>query len=570
MSIEIIIPELGEGVDKGDVVAVLVAVGDSVTEGQPLLEMETGKATVEIPSSADGVVEEILVSEGDVNTPAGTVAFRLSGEAAAPAAEEPAAEEPAEEEPAIEEEAAAEEKPVEEAAPEAEPETAQVEESTAGTAPAPANEQDIILPELGEGIDGGDVVTIIAAAGDEVSEGDPLLEVETGKATVEIPASADGKIISIDVAEGDKIVVGDVMGKILVAGGASAPALSEPVTPIVSAVTEAVPFKKPAPSEHKALPAGASAPLPERSKHAPIPASPSVRKFAREIGVDIYQVDGTGPNGRITLDDVKTHSKSLHEERGPGGTSSGGGIASAPLPDFSKFGSVRKESMNTLRKMTAQHMGACWSNIPHVTHFDAADVSEIENIRKSFGPRAEAAGGKLTMTAVLVKVLASAIKANPKFNASIDLANEEVIFKDYFNIGVAVDTPKGLFVPVIRDCDKKNMIEIAVELGEIAEKARSGKMPPSDLQGGCITLTNIGGLQGKHFTPIVNAPEVAILGVGRAAMQPVHNGTEFEPHLMMPLSLSYDHRLIDGADGARFMQWIIEALQQPLILSLEG
>ena len=269
------------------------------------------------------------------------------------------------------------------------------------------------------------------------------------------------------------------------------------------------------------------------------------------------------------MEDVKAWSKQLHQQGG-GSVVAAAPAKKVPLPDFSAFGDINREPMNAIRKMTVEHMDNCWSTIPHVTQFDDADVTDLEALRKSFQPKAEKAGTKLTMTAMLIKIMGSALKAFPNFNASIDTENEEIIFKSYINIGCAVDTPKGLVVPVIRGVDGLNMIEISKELGDMAGNMRDGKINPSMLQGGCMTLSNLGGLSGKHFTPIVNGPEVAILGVGRASMKPVWNGSEFEPRLMMPLSLSYDHRLIDGADGTRFLRWIVEAIEQPLLISLEG
>ena len=541
MSIEIHIPELGEGIEKGDIVAVMVAVGDTVSEGQALLEMETGKATVEIPSPQDGTIEAIHVAEGD-NKGIGDLVCTLDSGDAAPAAEEPAvAAAPA----------------VEEATP-----AASVPPPAPAASAAPV-EQDLVVPNLGEGIDAGEVVNILVAVGDEVEEGQSLLELETGKATVEIPSENAGTIRTITATEGAKLVPGDVIGSIMATGSA-------PAATAAPATSTAAKASAPAAAPAKAA-AAAPAKLTARKNTGPLIAAPSVRKFAREIGVDISAVPGSGARGRISIADVKAWSRQLHTEGNAGATATGGGgIKPAPLPDFSVFGSVREDKMSTIRKMTKDHMATCWGTIPHVTNFDEADVTELEKLRKSFGPKAEARGGKLTITAITMKVLASALKAFPQFNASIDAENETVFYKDYVNIGIAVDTPKGLVVPVIRDVDQKNMIEIAVELMEISTQMRDGKINPKMLQGGCITFTNLGGLHGKFFTPIVNAPEVAILGMGRAQMKPVYVNGQFEPRLMAPLSLSYDHRLIDGADGARFMKWIVDALEQPLLISLEG
>ncbi len=550
MATELQVPALGEGVEGGKVISIEVAVGDAVTEGQSLLELETGKATVEVPSPADGVLESLAVSEGD-ELSVGDVFGALAGgetaaEEAAPEAEEPAAAE----------------EPVAEAE--------EVEESEAEVEEA-GGESPVVVPALGEGVEGGSVVSISAAAGDQVKEGDTLFELETGKATVEVPAPGSGTLVSLDVSEGDEVKVGDTVG--ILSGGAVKSAAKTPAKKKTDSSQ-----KKPAPPS--AAPAGMSTaePVPtaplqaaaKRPDHAPIPASPSVRKFAREIGVDIHQVPGNGPRGRIRLEDVKAWSKQLHQQQSVAPVAAAAPAKKVPLPDFSTFGEINVEKMNAIRRMTVEHMDNCWSTIPHVTQFDEADVTDLEALRKSFQPKAEKAGTKLTMTAMLIKIMGSALKAFPNFNASIDPENEEIIYKKYFNVGCAVDTPKGLVVPVIRGVDGKNMIEISKDLGELAGQMRDGKINPAMLQGGCMTLSNLGGLSGKHFTPIVNGPEVAILGVGRATMKPVWNGSDFEPRLMMPLSLSYDHRLIDGADGTRFMRWIVEAIEQPLLISLEG
>ncbi len=411
------------------------------------------------------------------------------------------------------------------------------------------------------------MVSIAVKVGDTVKAGQTLLELETGKATAELPSPADGVIDSLSVKEGDAVKVGQEIG-VLKGGEASAPAAPAPEK-----------ASAPAPAASRPAPAVLEKPEPvalvaaaERPANSPIPASPSVRKFAREIGVDIAQVPGSGPNGRLSMEDVKAWSKQLHQQRAtaPAAVAAAAPVKKVPLPDFAAFGAVTREKMSTIRKMTVEHMDNCWSTIPHVTQFDDADVTDLEALRKTFQPKADKAGTKLTMTAMLIKILGSALKAFPNFNASIDTASGEIIFKKYYNVGCAVDTPKGLVVPVIRGVDGKNMIEISKDLGDVASKMRDGKISPALLQGGCITLSNLGGLGGKHFTPIVNGPEVAILGVGRASLQPVWVDGKFEPRMLMPLSLSYDHRLIDGADGTRFLRWIVEAIEQPLLISLEG
>lgn len=549
MATEMKVPALGEGVEGGKVLSLEVAAGDQVTEGQTLMELETGKATVEVPAAAAGTIETLTVSEGDELSVGDVFGTLTGGDApAAETAEAPAA--------AEESSDVSEEEDVSEA------------EDDAAEAETEPTEIPIEVPALGEGVEGGTVVSLEVSAGDEVSEGQTLFELETGKATVEVPAPATGTLNELTVTEGAEIKVGDVVGS-MTGKGSAAPKAKKAKKKTDASQTKHVEAPKSAP-----VPAAAPAALKaaaERPENSPVPASPSVRKFAREIGVDINQVPGTGPRGRIQMLDVKAWSKQLHQQRAAAPAAAAAApVKKVPLPDFSKFGEIEKESMNAIRRMTVEHMDNCWSTIPHVTQFDEADVTDLEALRKSFQPKAEKAGTKLTMTAMLIKIMGSALKAFPNFNASIDPENEEIIYKKYFNVGCAVDTPKGLVVPVIRGVDGLNMIEISKELGDMAGSMRDGKINPAMLQGGCITLSNLGGLSGKHFTPIVNGPEVAILGVGRASMKPVWIDGKFEPRLMMPLSLSYDHRLIDGADGTRFMRWIVDAIEQPLLISLEG
>jgi pyruvate dehydrogenase E2 component (dihydrolipoamide acetyltransferase) len=296
-----------------------------------------------------------------------------------------------------------------------------------------------------------------------------------------------------------------------------------------------------------------------------------VRRIARELGVDIHQVPGSGPGGRVSTDDVKAFVKRVMSTGGPRPVAVPGTVPGlAPLPDFSKWGRVERRPMRAVRRKTAEHLAQAWAQIPHVTQFDKADVTTLEELRKRHAKEAEAAGGKLTMTAILVKALGAALQAFPQFNASIDIAAEEVVLKKYVHVGIAVDTDRGLLVPVIRDVNEKNIVELAVELARTSEKARAGKTTVDEMQGGCMTITNLGGIGGTAFTPIVNHPEVAILGVSRAAFEPVYIDGAFQPRLMLPLSLSYDHRAIDGADGIRFLRWVCEALEQPFLLSLRG
>jgi pyruvate dehydrogenase E2 component (dihydrolipoamide acetyltransferase) len=420
------------------------------------------------------------------------------------------------------------------------------------------------LPELGDNVASAVVVGVLVKEGDTLEAGQPFLELETDKAVMEVPAPAGGKVEKLMVKPGDEVKSGQVVGMLGDGTSAAAP---------VPAKSEASP--PPSPEEPKPqTPAPQPTPAPTPVKppalsagtHKLIPAAPSVRRLARELGVDLLQVVGSGPAYRISESDVRRYAE--------------GGVApavavSAPtptLPDFDKFGPTRREAMSGVRRATVRSMSQAWSLIPMVTHFDKADVTEMEALRKKYAPRAEKRGGKLTMTAILLKVAAAALKAFPKFNASIDTAANEVVFKDYIHIGVAVDTPTGLLVPVIRDVDKKGVIALSIELGEIALKARDRKLSPEEMQGASFTISNLGGIGGSGFTPIVNWPEVAIMGVSRSSTEPVWNAEKgvFEPRLVMPFSLTYDHRLIDGADAARFCRFIAQMLEDPFLLSLEG
>ncbi|MEA2067585.1 MAG: 2-oxo acid dehydrogenase subunit E2 [Verrucomicrobiota bacterium] len=409
------------------------------------------------------------------------------------------------------------------------------------------------LPELGENIEGGDVVSVLVAVGDAVAEGQPVLEIEAGKASMEIPSPATGTISAIHVAQGDTIKVGQPAFTIEAGEAAPAPEpVAEPEPEVPAPVVEKAPAPKPEP-------APAPAPDPAPAAKA-VSAAPNVRRLARELGVDIHEIEASEAGARISLEDVKNFAKAGLETGGTGG-----------IRKVAAQGGVRVEKMSAIRKATMAHMTHCWTTIPHVTQHDMADITKLEELRKRFAPKAEAVGAKLTVTAILVKVVAAALKVFPNFNCSIDPEKAEILYKDFYNIGIAVDTEKGLMVPVIQDADQKNMVDLAQDLGAIAQKARAGGISLADMQGGTFTITNLGGIGGSFFTPIINSPEVAILGVGRAIMDPCIGKNELcAPRLRMPLSLSYDHRIIDGADGARFLRWIVEAIEEPMLISLEG
>jgi len=437
---------------------------------------------------------------------------------------------------------------------------------------------EVKIPDLGENITGGRVVSIMAAKGDVIEIDQPLLELETDKAVIEMPSSASGTITEIKVNEGDDVNIGQLVCLLEEQENRQPDTrekeIEETKTGEVESEPEAVDEIEPVESAtvNEPEPVAAAAPdfVPtDRDNKQLVPAAPSVRRFAREIGIDLIAVPGSGPAGRISLNDVKRYSKQINQQRGSQNAALGS-ISAESLPDFSQFGSIERQKMSKLRETAAKHLSYAWATIPHVTQFDKADITELEKMRKQYAPQVEKAGGKLTVTAILIKVIEKALKKIPEFNASIDMQTHEVIYKKYFNIGVAVDTEHGLLVPVVKNVDQKNITDLAVELAGISQKSRDRKLSLDDMQGGNFSISNLGGIGGTGFTPVVNSPEVAILGVSRSEMQPVFEDDSFVPRLMMPLSLSYDHRIIDGAAAARFLRWVCTALEQPFLLALEG
>ena len=478
---------------------------------------------------------------------------------------------------------------------------------------------DFTLPELGENVTAGDVVRVLVSPGDAVAKDQPVLELETDKATIEVPSSVAGTIKDIRVKQGERIKVGQVVLTVE-DGGAAAPAKSGGAArpeaegakpkPQPAGAPEAggLSQKEPGQPESRGSGDGAErareemdrgrAAQPEAQQAEPVtdskprrgevvdisrgtratpapaasaeavdqgpaaPAAPSVRRLARELGVDIRRVSGSGTGGRISDEDVQAFVRNAL---------AGGGAATAvpsALPDFTKWGEVERKPMSNIRRKTAEHLGQAWNQIPHVTQHDKADITAVEELRKKYAQQSEKAGGKLTMTAIALKIVGSALQRFPQFNASADMARHEIVYRKSVHVGVAVDTPRGLLVPVIRDVDRKGIFQLAADLAQVSEKARGGKLSLDEMQGGGFTITNLGGIGGTSFTPIVNWPEVAILGISRGAFEPVYDGTNFQPRLMLPLSLSYDHRVIDGADGARFLRWVAEAFEQPFVMSL--
>jgi pyruvate dehydrogenase E2 component (dihydrolipoamide acetyltransferase) len=590
--IEFKLPALGENIEQGDLVRLMVAPGAQISEGQAVMELETDKAVVEVPSSVSGTIKDILVKEGD-KVKVGQVIFTAESNGASAAtasagsqqAAKPAAKAQAEQRSPSTAVTTAKPEP----APDAPAGQAESRRNRATDAPAAT---EFRLQELGENISQGELVRLMIAPGAKVSEGQPVMELETDKAVVEVPSSVSGVVGEVKVKEGEKIKVGQVIFTLQ----GSSQAQAEPSRPQNRPVEHVsgqhgarlafqAAIRAEGKTEEQALPPDRPRPQPAAfsmptqlgkvagTEHREaVPAAPHTRRLAREIGVDIYEVKGSGPGGRISEEDVKAHAKSALAAAATAAPAPAraGHFVPPQLPDFSKWGKIERVSMRGVRRKTAEHLAESWNTVPHVTQHDRADITELEQLRARFAPKAEQAGGKMTVTAIALKVCAAALKVFPQFNATIDMEKEEIIYKQYISIGVAADTDRGLLVPVIRDVDKKNIVELAVELSQLSQKARDKKITLADMEGGTFTITNLGGIGGTAFTPIVNHPEVAILGLSRSRMEPEWIGGKFEPRLILPLSLSYDHRLIDGADAARFLRWVAEAFEQPFLLSVQG
>ncbi|HGO7768794.1 TPA: dihydrolipoyllysine-residue acetyltransferase [Neisseria meningitidis] len=523
--VEIKVPDIG-GHENVDIIAVEVKAGDTIAVDDTLITLETDKATMDVPADAAGVVKEVKVKVGDKISEGGVILTVETGAAAAEAAP-----------------AAAEAQPVPAAAPVA-----------AGGATV-----QVAVPDIGGHTD-VDVIAVEIKVGDTVAEDDTLITLETDKATMDVPCTAAGVVKAVFLKVGDKVSEGSAIIEVETAGSAAA---------------------APAPAAQAAAPAPAAAPVPAAAA-APAPsapaaakideaafakahAGPSARKLARELGVDLGQVKGTGLKGRIMGDDIKAFVKSVMQggaaKPAAASASLGGGLDLLPWPkvDFSKFGNVEVKELSRIKKISGQNLSRNWVVIPHVTVHEEADMTELEEFRKQLNKEWEREGVKLSPLAFIIKASVSALKAFPEFNASLD--GDNLVLKNYFNIGFAADTPNGLVVPVIKDVDQKGLKQISQELTELSKKAREGKLKPQEMQGACFTISSLGGIGGTGFTPIVNAPEVAILGVCKSQIKPVWNGKEFAPRLMCPLSLSFDHRVIDGAAGMRFTVFLAKLLK---------
>ena len=546
---EIRVPELG-GAESVEIVGVLVSVGDSVNTEDPLLELESDKATVELPAPAAGKITRLDVKEGDSLKEGDLVGMMDTAEGGDSGDSEQAGGD----------------------AESAGDDDASVGASSARDGDEPQNadagasggEQTIRVPELG-GADSVEVVSVLVSVGDSVNAEDPLLELESDKATVEMPSPATGKITRLDVKEGDSLKEGDVVGTMEVAGSGDEGARSgeqgtgsKAQGAVESAAQEDTVGASSARDNAGSQQAASSpAPSPEPPSTAEpsgkrVHAGPAVRRIAREFGADLQQIKGSGPKGRILKEDVQSWVRNQLQSGGSKPAGGGAGIPEVPLPDFSQFGEVERQSMTKIQRLTAQGMHRSWLNVPHVTQFEKADITDLEAFRKDHKTEGEKRGVKMTLLPFLMKACAHALITYPQFNVSLDMANEQIIQKHYCHIGIAVDTPNGLVVPVIRDVDRKSIWQLAEEAQELAGKARDKKLTNNDMSGACFTITSLGGIGGTAFTPIVNSPEVAILGASKASMEPVWDGTQFQPRLMLPLSLSYDHRAINGADAARF------------------
>jgi pyruvate dehydrogenase E2 component (dihydrolipoamide acetyltransferase) len=545
--VDITIPDIGD-FDEVSVIELLVKPGDTIKADQSLLTVESDKASMEIPSSQAGVVKELKVKLGDKVKQGSVVLVLETGAAAAAPAAAPASEQKQAPAPAAPAQAAS--------------------KSVAAPAPtaASAGPVEVRVPDIGDFKDVA-VIEVLVKPGDTVKAEQSLVTVESDKASMEIPSSASGVLKELKVKLGDKINVGDLLAVLegssvsaVAPSPAPAQAAAAPAASLASAPVERIPPTAALPAHEPSTPSGQ---LPH--------ASPSVRKFARELGVPLGEVKGSGPKGRITLDDVQGFTKSVmagdvrtqaQAAKAPAASGGGAGLDLLPWPkvDFTKFGPVERKDLSRIKKISGANLHRNWVMIPHVTNNDEADITGLEAFRVSTNKENEKSGVKVTMLAFVIKAVVAALRKFPEFNASLD--GDALVYKQYFHIGFAADTPNGLMVPVLRDADKKGILQISQEMGELAKKARDGKLGPAEMTGGCFSISSLGGIGGTHFTPIINAPEVAILGLSKSVMKPVWDADteQFVPRLTLPLSLSYDHRVIDGASAARFNAYLGQIL----------
>lgn len=521
--VDVPVPDIG-GSEGVEVIEICVKAGDEVNEGDSLIVLETDKASMEIPSPQSGTISSIALKEGDKVSEGDLIGkMKTAGEAGDDSSDGDAS---SSEAPA--------EKP------------AQAAQS--------GGEQDVPVPDIG-GAEGVEVIEVCVKAGDDVSEGDSLIVLETDKASMEIPSPVSGKVKSIALKEGDKVSQGDKIGVVETEGGGSTEAAPDAKADTKTPAPAASKSEPAAQKTETGSPATATAAGEQVINTSDVYAGPAVRKLGRQLGVDLAKVKGSGPRGRVTKDDVRDYVKNIvtTSQSGGGATAgAGGAIPRVPPVDFAKFGEIETVKMSRVKKLTADNMTRNWLNVPHVTQWDDVDVTELEDFRKGLKTEAEKRGTRLTPLPFLVKACASALAAEPSFNVSLHHDGEHIVQKKYIHIGVAVDTPNGLLVPVVRDADKKGLWQLTEEINALIKKARDGKLTAADMQGSCFTISSLGAMGGSGFTPLVPAPEVGILGVSRAQIKPVWNGSEFVPRNMLPISLSYDHRAVNGADAGRF------------------
>ncbi|NVJ51146.1 MAG: dihydrolipoyllysine-residue acetyltransferase [Gammaproteobacteria bacterium] len=533
--IEVKVPDIGDSADV-DVIEILVAEGDTVAIDDPLITLETDKATMEVPSSEAGVVKAIVVKVGDKVSKGDVIIKVAAAEATAASTDEPV------------------EPPAAQGAPEA--------DAQAASATSDTTEQtiDLVVPDIGDASN-VDVIEVCVAEGDSINANDSLIVLETDKATMEVPASDAGTIQSLSVKVGDKVSKGDKLGSITVQSQAAPKTSASSASETTATSQQDTASAQPDVSEPR------KAPVPDYPQQAPrrregavIHASPAVRRFARELGVELAKVTGSGPKSRVLKEDVQKYVK--YELSRPKATAATGSFAMPEMPeiDFSKWGEVEQQPLSRIQKISSVNLHRNWITIPHVTQHEDADITDLEAFRQQMKDEAMKSGVRLTPLAFVMKALVHTLQAFPRFNSSLANDGENLIVKKYYHIGVAADTPDGLVVPVVRDVDQKSVYQIATELAELSAKARDKKLGADAMQGSTFTISSLGGIGGTAFTPIVAWPNVAILGLSKNQMKPVWNGQEFVPRLMLPMSLSYDHRVIDGADAARFSVHLAQTL----------
>ncbi|WP_425455487.1 dihydrolipoyllysine-residue acetyltransferase [Arenicella xantha] len=538
-NIEISVPDIGT--DSAKVIEILVSVGDTIAVEDPIITLESDKASMDVPSTHAGVVKAISVTV-DQDIAEGTVILELT-----PASNEDQTAD-----------ASTKSQAPQAAKPAAAPQKVDDQQQNSSTG---SQLEEVRIPDIGG--DSAKVIEILVEVGQSVEIEDPLVTLESDKASMDVPSSSAGTIESIEVKIDDEVGEGTLVVTVKSSATQSANT-AQPSAPAARTESTSEAASTPA----KTTDAPAAKPTQEQQGAPAAPsgqsyASPSIRRFARELGVELSKVSGTGRKQRVTHDDVKAHVKSAMTSQAKPAATSGSGIPPIPAQDFSKFGEIELQPLNKIKRLTAANLHRSWVNVPHVTHNDESDISDLESFRKQLNSEYQKQGKdiKLSPLAFIVKAVVNAMQAYPQFNSSLEPGGENLILKKYFNIGIAVETPNGLVVPVLKDADKKSVAEIAREMSELAAKARDKKLTMSDMSGACFTISSLGGIGGTGFTPIVNAPEVAILGVSRTKIQPVWNGEEFKPGMILPLSLSYDHRVIDGAEAARFARHIAAVLE---------